>query len=72
MRHIDEAIEGREIYDRTPRPRGFSDHKQTAVEARGGKRSKLHRTLGNENLGDLPKRNPFGGRGVVGWHRDGL
>ena len=36
MRHVHVEIEGREIDDRSPGPRGLPYNKQTAVEAEGG------------------------------------
>ena len=57
-------IEGREIDDWTPRPRGFPDHEQTAVKTEREKRNKLHRTRGNQIQGNLLERNPLVDEGL--------
>ena len=71
MGHVHEEIEGREINDRSPRPRGLPHNKKPAVETEGRQRSKLHSTLGYKSLSDLTQRHPFGGQRVIRWHGDG-
>ena len=61
VRYVHEAIEERQIDDRSPRPRGLPNHKQAAVKAGRRRRSKLHSTLGNQSQGDLLERSPFDG-----------
>ena len=65
VRNVHEAIKEGQVDDRSPRPRGLPNHKQAAVKARRGKRSKLHSTLGNQRQGDLLKSSPLdGSRGI--------
>ena len=72
MRRSEKTVEMREVYDRTPRPRGLPHHTQTAVKARRRQRSKLHSTLGDEGKSDLLQSHPLGGHGGVRRHGDGL
>ena len=64
VRNVHEAVEERQVDDRSPRPRGLPYDKQAAVKAGGRKRSKLHRTPGNQSKGD-------GSRGIQR-HGDGF
>ena len=59
VRNVHEAIEKGQVDDRPPRPRGLPNHKQAAVKAGRGKRSKLHSTLGNQRQGDLLESSPL-------------
>ena len=70
--HVHEAIEKRQVDDRSPRPQGLPNHKQAAVKAGRRKWSKLHSALGNQSQGDLLKRSPFDGRGGIRRHGDGF
>ena len=70
MGNVHEAIEQGQVDDQTPRPRGLPNHKPVAGKAGRGKRSKLHRTLGNQRQGDLPKSSPFDGSRGIRRHGD--
>ena len=72
VRYVHEVIEERQVNDRTPRPRGFLNHKQVAVKAGRQKRSKLHSTLGNQSQGDLLERSPLDRSRGIRRHGDGF
>ena len=72
VRNVHEAIEERQVDDRSPRPRGLPNHKQAAVKTGRRKRSKLHSTLGNQSQGDLLERSPFDGSRGIRRHGDGF
>ena len=72
VRHVHEAIEEKQVDDRSPRPRGLPNYKQAAVKAGRWKWSKLHSTLGNQSQGDLLERSPFDGSRGIRRHGDGF
>ena len=72
VRNVHEAIEGGQVNDRSPQPRGLPNHKQEAVKAGRGKRSKLHSTLGNQCQGDLLESSPVAGSRGIRMHGDGV
>ena len=72
VRNVHEAIEEGQVNDRSPRPQGLPNHKQAAVKAGKGKRSKLHSTLGNQRQGDLLESSPLDGSRGIRRHGDGV
>ena len=72
VRNVHEAIEEGQVDDRPPRPRGLPNHKQAAVKAGRGKRSKLHSTLGNQRQGDLLESSHLDGSRGIRRHGDGV
>ena len=72
VRNVHEAIEERQVDNRSPRPRGLPNHKQAAVKAGRRKKNKFHSTLGNQSQGDLLERSPFDGSRGTRRHGNGF